>query len=312
MAQEILFTNERSYVIATVALDTSLIRGAGGTGYPRLIFRLDWKLSAMKDSNVDYWILSAGAQLFNGQDYDKIADAIAKPLCFALTSIESQQISELEFPLDRYRVELLEQRRNGDDMNLRMDMQILLARFGERTLFGKPETKLPVALNFNIRYQSPISLQVPQSVWLKSVLPGLGYGIINVLEFPAVALTACNELQHSYSALQRAHTKFTAGEYDEAIWQCRTAVDPLREELKKIKDGSPDSLSAEWAEKIGAATVEWLLIFFGKTHGIANTPTHSPNTGHFSRLDAQMILTVTTAVVAYVARTKSTGGQQSS
>ena len=311
MAQEIYFTNERSYVIATAALDTSLIRGAGGTGYPRLIFRLDWKLSAMKDSDVDYWILSAGAQLFRGQDYDKIADAAVKPLNFALNSVEVQQVSELEFPLDRHRIELLEQHRNGGDINLRMDMQIVLARFGERILLGKPETKLPLTLSFVTRYQSPINLQVPQLVWIKNVLPGLGYGVINVLEFPAVALSACNELQHSYSALQRAQTKFTAGDYDEAIWQCRTAVDPLREELKKIKDGSPDLLSADWAEKIGTATVDWLLTFFGKTHGIANTPTHSPNTGHFSRLDAQMILTVTTAVVAYVARTKTTNKQQS-
>ena len=124
------------------------------------------------------------------------------------------------------------------------------------------------------------------------------------MEFPAVALNVFNELQHSYTALQRAHTKFTAGEYDEAIWQCRTAVDPLREELRKIKEGSPDSLSADWAEEVGPATVDWLLTLLRKTHGVANTPTHSPNTGHFSRLDAQMILTVTTAVVAYVARTK--------
>ncbi len=246
-----------------------------------------------------------------GQDHDKIADADFKPLNFALGSTEGQQVSELEFPLDRYRVELLEQRRNGGDVNLRMDMQILLARFGKRALFGRPESQLPITLSFDTRFGSQTNLQVPQSVWLKSVLPGLGYGVINVLEFPAVALTACNELQHSYSALQRAHTKFTAGEYDEAIWQCRTAVDPLRDELKQIKDGGPDLLSADWAEKIGTATVDWLLTFFGKTHGIANTPTHSPNTGHFSRLDAQMILTVTTAVVAYVARTRTTRGLQS-
>lgn len=312
MAQEIVFTNERSYIIATAALDTTAARGAGGAGYPRLIFRLDWKLSAMKDSNADYLILSAGAQLFNGQDYDKIADAITSPVCFALNSTGGEHSGELEFPLDKYRVELLEQRRDGGDMNLRMNMQILLARFGDRMQFGKPETKLPLTLSFDTRYQSSINLLVPQSVWIKNVLPGLGYGIINVLEFPAVTLTACNELQHSYSALQRAHTKFTAGEYDEAIWQCRTAVDPLREELQKIKDGSPNSLSADWAEKIGSATVDWLLTFFGKTHGIANTPTHSPNTGHFSRLDAQMILSFTTAVVAYVARTKTTSGQQTS
>jgi hypothetical protein len=308
MAHEFYFTNERSHIIARVALDPAKARGAGGPGYPRLIFGLNWKLSAHGNSGGDQWIVSASAKLFVGQDYDRIADSLVSHLHFSLKAIESEGTSELEFPLDRYRIELLEQRRNGGDINLRMDIHIVHARFGERVHFGKPDAKLlPTALDFEIPSQTSVNLQVPQSVWIKTVLPGLGYGVIHVLEFPAVALDACNKLEKPYAALQRAHTKFTAGEYDEAIWQCRTAVDPLRTELKKIKDGNPDSLSADWAEKIGPATVDWLLTFFGKTHGVANTPAHSPHIGHFSRLDAQMVLTVTTGVIAYVARTKGGG-----
>lgn len=310
MTQEITFTNRTSYVIARAALDPAATRGAGGTAYPRLIFRVDWRLSATKDADADHWILSASAQLFNGQDADKIADATALSLRLPLSNIEHQTVSELEFPLDRYRVEMLEQRRNGGDMNLRVGIQLLLARFGKRVQFVPSDSQLlPLTLEFEAPMQLPSSLQIPQSTWIKNVLPGLGYGIINVLEFPAVPISAFSELQHAYSALQRAHTKFTAGEYDEAMWQCRTAIEPLREELKKIKDGNPNSLSADWAEKIGPATVTWLLTFFGKTYGVANTPSHSPGTGHFSRLDAQMILTVASAVLAYVARTKAPNGK---
>lgn len=311
MSYRMCFTNRQRRVIAEAEVDLSATRGAGGPGYPSLQFWLTWNFSAGDDPNADDWIIGLNAQLFNGQDHDRIADASPNSLRFARNLLSGQDNMRLEFPLDRYRVELLEQRRNGGDMELRMEVQLLLAHFGNRLQSGKPEKEaIPFALDFENPSESSIHLRIPQSVWIRNVLPGLGYGIIHVLEFPAIGLDSYKKLQHSYAALQRAQTKFTVGDYDEAIWLCRTAIDPLRNELKKIKHGNRDNLSADWAEKIGPATADWLLTVFSKTHGVANTPTHSPNTGHFSRLDAQMIMTVTAAVLAYVARTKVTPSKQ--
>ncbi|HWA09567.1 MAG TPA: hypothetical protein VG838_08975 [Opitutaceae bacterium] len=95
---------------------------------------------------------------------------------------------------------------------------------------------------------------------------------------------------------------FNAGEYDLTVGLCRTAVQPLRNHLKRIKAAAGDGTTADWAEKIGDATFEWLSIVTGKTHGVGSAAVHEGSPGRFTRLDAQMILTTTISILAYAAR----------
>ncbi|MBU6401469.1 MAG: hypothetical protein KGS61_14225 [Verrucomicrobia bacterium] len=295
-----------SVVVARVELDPAAVRGDGGATYPRLVLPLNFKFSPAGEAKQDLWFLGLHVQMSLQGGTSKIADATAKPF-FRLVGVEAVEQNadvDVEFPLNHHRIELIEQHRRGDVL-FRCDLYLTAARFGEPRFDVERCSNLgPCVTDFQTIYTT-LNFEVLQSVWIKNVLPGLGCGVVHVLEFPAVSLAACRELQHSYQALERAHAKFVAGEYDEAVWQCRTAVEPLRDDLKKIRDGRAESLSTDWAEKVGSTTIDWLVAVLGKTWGVANTPTHSPRTGHFSRLDAQMILTVTSSVVAYVARTKA-------
>jgi hypothetical protein len=234
----------------------------------------------------------------------RLADALARPFHHPLSWFGKKTYTSVEFPFTGKMLEHVESTRSGD-LNVRLDFSLDVVLFGPPRL--DDEARHSAGQNFRdtatVYAQMPIS--IPQVAWAGKILKELGYGAIHIFEIPVASLEACRKLEHSYKALERAKKKYESGDYDDAVALCRTAVDPIRNELKKLKDKSPDSLTADWAEKIGASTVEWLTTVLGKTHGVANTPIHSPRTGHFARLDAHMILFTTVALVAYVARTKA-------
>jgi len=304
-----------SYTIAELDIDPASVRGDGGADYPRLIVHGTIRFNPLKDSRFsqkrtvanapeDLLFLSLTGQLFVEGQPSKIADSTSLPFFYVVSTVGYERQLTLEFALNAHRVEKIEQWRDGD-CRLRCEISVGVGIFG-LPRYGPDANKPQPPHITDIRAVSTTaSIPVLQSAWVNQVLPGLGYGLIHLIEMPGVSLEACKALSHSYEALDRAYERFKLGDYDEAVALCRTAVEPLRNELTQIKAGAADSLAADWAEKIGTVTVDWLKTVLGKTYGVANTPVHSPCTGHFSRLDAQMILTVATSVIGYVARTKA-------
>lgn len=146
------------------------------------------------------------------------------------------------------------------------------------------------------------TFKIPQSTWAKEVLPQTGYGQVLLFEFPAYPIGALAGLGEAFAAAKRAQEQFNVGEYDLAVGLCRNALQPLRNHLVSIKARLKDATAADWAEKIGAATLDWLLTVTGKTHGVSSATHHQGSSGRFSRLDAHMILTTTVSVLAYAAR----------
>ncbi len=299
------FNAYQGYTLAMVEVYPTSIRTEGGNEYPCLIIPAKFTLSSLngaRQGKQDVFFLDLNALLFVEGRGSKIAHGCnSRPFHELVINGSREVMFDLEFPLDKYRVEKMEQLRKGD-MGLRCYLQLSIGLFGppiygiEAKASSSPRISDLAVLLANLQFA------VPQSKWVKEVLPGLGGGVVQLIEFPAVSLEACEALKHSHLALKRAVEEFALGDYDAAVGLCRTAADPIRQELKKLRDGKVDCLAADWAEKVGSATIEWLTIVLGKTHGVANTPHHSPTTGYFSRLDAQMILTTTISVIAYVAR----------
>lgn len=145
-------------------------------------------------------------------------------------------------------------------------------------------------------------IKVPQSTWVKDVLNQVGFGQVLLFEFPAYPVSALAGLGEAFEAAKRAQQQFNVGEYDLAVGLCRTAVQPLRNHLLSIKARSKGAAAADWAEKIGTATFDWLFTVTGKTHGVSSSTHYQGSSGRFSRLDAHMILTTTVSVLAYAAR----------
>jgi len=147
---------------------------------------------------------------------------------------------------------------------------------------------------------------VTRDVWTSRVLPQVGYGVVHVLEFPATPLEACASMDHAFKALKQAQELHKIGLYDEGVGKCRVALEKFFEyEDKTGGDGKTRRTPVfvkSWETKLGKSTYDWLNGSLGAIKDAANRTHHSPNI-HYSQFDSQMIIAITTAVVAYAART---------
>ncbi len=209
---------------------------------------------------------------------------------------------DLEFPITRHQIEAIEQTRQSGDVSLTFQLQVEFTLLVQGPAEGAVGVISPRAVLDTGAAQVFANIKVPQSIWTNAVLTQIGYGQIILFELPAFPLAAIASLGEAFEAAKRAQAQFNAGEYDLCVALCRTAVQPLRNHLKKIKDEAGNDTAADWAEKIGDATFEWLTTVIGKTHGMGSAAVHEGSPGRFTRLDAQMILTTTVSVLAFAAR----------
>ena len=300
------FSSGTGRTLAELDIDVSRLSGNGGADYPHLMWQLEMVLQPPRTPLNDYAFRSATAQIYfaNGP---KIADARPISLHRIVHGYQTYAGSEYlnwEFPLDAHRVEVIERQRQGGSLQFRLDIQIQLDEFG--ALPAHAESQRPPLWGLtNVHWmtlQEPF--QVTQTDWIERVLPNLGYGKVHIVEFPAASLDACAALAQSFKALKQAEEKHRLGFYDDAAGKCRLAIEPFFDHEPAASH--PESrkipvLKKHWETKLGKATHDWLKATLGSIKEAANPPHHSPNE-HSSQLDSQMILAVTTAVVAYIAR----------
>ena len=275
-----------------IVIDVANIRGVGGPAFPRLLVPLKLNFSKWEGYRLVYQALSVQLATKDGR---VIADAA--PQAFAhRVEMSFPTYHQLEFSLDHHRLETIESERGANSLFLQLTVQSAVT-----AVYVGDDSYKPTLGEGLHPLTGMTHFQIPANAWCENVAPGLGIGLIKVFELPAVPLEAIEDYDRAFRSLDKAQKLFAKGEYDDAVAECRKAIEPLRSHLKKVKLLDPDILPADYADKIGSATAEWLLTMIGKTHGVASALHHS-TTVHFSRLDAQMVLTITVSLVAYVLR----------
>jgi hypothetical protein len=207
-----------------------------------------------------------------------------------------RNLLNVEVPLDQNRLAVIERERNGGDVRLRLEFELIadelieLKRIPDRA--GHPAGVWGL-MNHHRLYAKP-EIVIPQSIWLKQILPNTGYGTIQIIELPVVPVGKSSRFKTACDALLQAQQFHAKGYYDDAVGKCRLALEPFfedNEERKKI-------LKRSWETRLGKATYDWLNASFLAIKNPTNKPHHSPNP-HYLRLDSQMLLSVTTALVVY-------------
>ena len=309
MSNQPFMGGEGQYIIAEISFDETQVRGAGGTTYPRLVLRGKLAINPTPQPLTDYVFTELSAQLHIKAEHERFADSLP----FQLYRVQrgswpygaDEQI-ELEFPLDARRVNLLEQKRNGGAMDLRLSL--VLSAQQHAPIEGEEKSNRPQlwGLRWRHRCTAEVSLTIPATVWIQRVLPQIGYGVVHVIELPAVSVEACKELERSYAALCQAQERHAIGQYDDAVGKCRVALDsffepPGETDMHSTTRRLPN-LEKGWEDRLGKVTYDWLNGAFKAIRKEANPTHHWPNAS-FSQFDSQMIIAITTTVVAYAART---------
>ena len=302
MSTDLYATNSGLKVEASIKPEN--VSGHGGGVLPRLNFQVRLVIAEEKgwgqQQPVQAWSLGTlSGEFLVGSE--KVADIRAYSIDRRMLGGQNYPIDvyiNIEVQLDDRRIEWLELKRAGKSFEAKLRINLQVQIFGHN-----PHTEsFPCGLLDVSTIQGEIPFTVPDTHWRERVLPGLGYGKVMVVELPAVSLEACKALEHSYKALEKAQKQFAFGLYDEAVGSCRVALDHFFEQVDK-GDGSGKTipkLKKSWESRLGEATYQWLDSSLGAIKSEANKPHHSPN-DHFDRLEAQMLMMITTALISYAA-----------
>jgi hypothetical protein len=312
------FSSLGLYNVADASIEETNVQGRGGAVAPLLAIPLRLHIwhSALEPREGAQFLSLHGKLWTEGTQF-----SLSQPelINFTLQRRYNQlkdRLVYLEFPLDAARIEHIERQRNGGEVKFRLEAFFLVNRL---LALNPIEDELKVtqavwAIVETQQLQLQTDVVIPRDAWISRVLPHIGHGVVHVLEFPAAPLEACAELDHSFQALKQAQALHKTGLYDDAVGKCRVALDQffeLEEKTGVSKDGTQPllrqvpRLKKVWETELGAATYTWLGGALGAIKGAANRAHHSPS-AHYSQADSQMIIAITTALVAYAARTNQT------
>jgi hypothetical protein len=113
-------------------------------------------------------------------------------------------------------------------------------------------------------------------------------------------------MKRAFEALQHAYKLEGQGLYQEAVGQCRFALEPFFEPIEKHDakgEKKIQQLKSSWEKRLGKATYDWLNASLSAVKGPMNEAHHVSSTA-FGQLEAQMLLAVTTALIAYAVKAR--------
>ncbi len=301
------FTLEGGYAAAAVRLDPSGIYGTGRAEFPMLVAPLDFTLRGPKSPGrcFDFQELRCRVSLF---DHATCA-ALGLPIRLNVRVLSYKEFAgrpvPLEIPLDRMRLAHINRLRNGGDVVLRLDFELLIEELFE--VAREPGSLRPIIWSLVERYLLPakVTVTLPRSAWLERVLGPTGFSKVHVLELPAIPVEECPALTASFNALQEAVNLESQGRYREAIHQCRVALEPFLVMVDKSRtEGERKEalvLDPSWRQELGKPTYEWVNAALIASANPAS-PVRRASSPGFEQLDAQMLLAAATALIAQAAR----------
>lgn len=131
----------------------------------------------------------------------------------------------LQIPLDRTRLALLNRLRNGGDVKLGFDLELLV---DEVVAVARTQNPLhPSVWGLIEPHQMPakLSVVIPRSKWVEQVLPGTEFGRTHIMELATIPIESCAGMKAAFDALQQAQKLESQGFYNEAVGKCRIALE---------------------------------------------------------------------------------------
>jgi hypothetical protein len=298
------------YIAAEVDVLPNGISGTGRAELPIISVQLQLSLNGPQGQGLSFDFREIRCRV---SPFDTAYLADSRPTFLNVCIGSGQKLAKhwayLEIPLDRLRLALLNRLRNGGDVKLRLDLELLADELVELT-HSKGIASLPVwGLKARHNLQARVQLVIHRSVWVEQVLLGTEFAKIHIIELPAVPIESCSQLKSSFEALRTAQKLESQGFYHEAVGKCRIALEPFFEMVDKPdakgENKKVPMLKSSWQTRLGQATYEWLNASLAGLKGSTNQAVHLSSTT-FDQLETQMFLAVTTAIVAYAVKIQST------
>ncbi len=300
------FSSHEQYNVAFAEISAAEINGNGGAHAPVFLLpvRLDFYIHP-EDPRVGLRFTTLQGRIDIAHQPFAVAPSVSINIHLRSDfKTLSDQLHYLQFPLDPARIAFLERARNGGDLKLSVHLTLTVEKY-----YALHDPPIPhnVAWGFVNRLDVGLhqEITIPRSAWTSRVLPQVGHGTVHLIELPAIPLSAVESYKEAHQALRQAQEHHKQGLYDEAAGACRVALERFFDYPEVT---GPDNLTRKvptlkksWETRLGKATYAWLNASLGAIKQAANPPHHHPGP-HFDQLEAQILIAVTVAVVAYAAK----------
>jgi hypothetical protein len=300
------FTTFASRSFLEAEIEEKLVIGMNGPAWPSLMFHVRLTLNyPFQNPGSAMELQELRCQLALDQGY--VAAATPVLSTYRVTSEfkhSPDNLVHLCFPLDLRRLDFFERARKGGDMAMRLDLEafgVELAEIG-RTNGDYPRPIWGYKDRHRFTVQAPVV--VARSDWLEKVLPQTGYGRVHLIELPIVPIEECVALKAAYDALMQAQKLQREGFFNEAAGMCRVALEPFFEPVDPANPASPKKLKSSYETRVAAATYDWLNASFIALKKTTNRSHHVTGAG-FQAADTAMLLSITTALIAYAVRAET-------
>jgi hypothetical protein len=309
-------------IVGAVSIDGGTVRGDGGPIRPQLVIPVKLQLNPTPE-NAQLAVCYVSALLSTDQNASPHA-AVCQPASatlmdnFNARSIPHGPVDhtvQLRFLLSPAEVEDLERKRHagGDVFALYCGLDLVVAglkTFNEVRPGQAPEPT-PWDLNFGLFSQvmpfwttrvQPVGVQMEQSTWVRSVLPGLGYDRVRLLEltFPP----PLPENGRAARQFDKARQALDGRRYGDCIQECRGLLNMWERQFKStMARRVADIVASDRHWPAGDIRRDLLDVLWKEVGDIANAPHHPEGDVDAELLDerdARLVLLLTVALSEYV------------
>lgn len=208
----------------------------------------------------------------------------------------------LIFPLDAHRISIIEEKRRGGDLGLRLYLSFLAAFHAEVPIGADPAATPPV--NTFTTSTEALELVIPQSQWARAILPKLGHGDRVVMELPLPAPEKRERMEGAVQHLQQAWAAFRRGNDPEVLRICHLLWERLIQDFR-AGDQPDQNAFSQLLEMIGIDSAKRdslhrLCDYLARFNHLGRHERQPPVP--LDHRDAEFALLATQTVLVYLAR----------
>lgn len=284
----------------SISLDPQDLYAHGGPDFPVLFIRTDFGITPYQQYG-QQGIKPVTCLSFDGEFCSPPERTVARfqySECHYSSRKDTRTFSsQVTFvvPLELRTVYLIEQTRNGN-LQAALKLKALLA-------MHSPDDKVIETLRY--APLTELRFTIPKSEWIEKVLPGLGYGGLELLEIRMSNRAVAQQLPQAVEEIKQAQQHFLDADWERAVQRCRNAIE-------LIVNARPLSVAvtSRFSDKINAFINDHLMAnaeqakFIGKQMNLlweVCSPAAHP-LPVISKPDADFIVRTTAALIGYCGR----------
>lgn len=275
------------------------INGNGGNDSPKIVvpIKINFNPGGQTQGNESFDVLSIKGELSLAGGNFKLSEAMHLQ-AWTIRNANSYNVN-FQFMITPEILSKLEKyRQGGIQFNLSVTMQIAIH---ERVKLINQNTERIFISGFDTS-SGQCTFQVEQSFWVNNILPQLGHNSFKLVELPATNQLIPDEYKISINEFEEARKYFLNGDYDKTVSHCRVALEPFKKTLPQLKEFVKSKSEFDWANTVMDATEVWLEKIIKATSNFTSKTHHAPSVGHFSRTEAEIVLMITTGIIAYIGK----------